>query len=95
MDQHTRYLIANARLAALSDPASWTPEELLDVFALANPPVSFRRWSERLTLLGSAAAPTPEPVQDDTQQTMNAILGGKLDHLIKDGVISVQEIKSE
>lgn len=100
MDLSTRYLLACARLQALSNPKTWTQEDLLDVSGLINPPVSFERWKANMqgfeaVPAAPAVQPAPEgPGNAETAQTMDAILNGQMKGLFDAGVLSIQEVKS-
>ena len=100
MTPEARYLIASARLVALSDPQTWTPDDLADVSALVEPPMSFSRWLERRNAQGQAqqAAPLAVPLEDDTKKpdyettaTVDSLLGGELRQLVKNGIVSIEE----
>jgi hypothetical protein len=100
MTPEARYLIASARLVALSDPQTWTPDDLADVSALVEPPMSFARWLARRNAQGQTApAIEVAPVaQDDankpdyeTTATVDSLLGGELRQLVKNGIVNIEE----
>ena len=95
-----RYLMANARLAALADTTRWTAEEVADVASLISPALSFGEWCARCASLPSpgdpAGAPPPlSPTQEDpdpmTSATMRGILSGEAKELIDLGILRVEE----
>ena len=96
MTPESRYLIASARLAALSDPQAWTPEDLADVIALVDPPMSFARWMERRgAQVQSVPTQAPIPASDEpdmeTTATVNSLIGGDLRQLVTDGIVEITE----
>jgi len=102
MNPEVRYFLACARLAALGDIRTWTPQDLMDVCALVEYPVSFEAWLKRRATLpnseGTAPAPVnaapPEDVPDpETTATMEALLSGKGKELIDKGILSIEEVK--
>lgn len=103
MTPEARYLIASARLVALSDVKLWTADDLADVSALVEPPMSFARWQDRRNAqaqLQAAPVPpaAPEPAEDDedepdfeTTATVDSLMHGELRPLVANGVVSITE----
>jgi hypothetical protein len=98
MTPETRYMMANARLAALADVQSWTAQDLSDVFALTAPGVPFEEWMRRIQPATPAPAsanlppePTPNDPDPQTTETMRMLLGPKGKQLQEMGIISIKE----
>jgi hypothetical protein len=92
MTPEARYLIACARLAALGEPKTWTPDDLMDVAALVDPPVSFEAWMQKVAKrLSPTETEQPKVADPDTTATMESLLHGDLQHLAAQGIVSVAE----
>lgn len=102
MTPEMRYMVANARLASLSDVLTWTAQELQDVFALTSPSVPFDDWAKRATVPPPAVAapvaspsipePTPEDPDPETSRTMAMLLGPEGKRLQDLGIVSIKEV---
>ena len=97
MTPEMRYMVANARLASLSDVPSWTASDLQDVFALTSPSVSFEDWTRRI---GSPAVASPvaesDPADPDpeTSRTMRMLLGPEGKQLQDLGIMELKEVSA-
>lgn len=100
MNLDIRYMVANARIAALADVRNWTSEDLQDVFALTSPSVPFEEWTKRVQGSAPSAtpapvapiAPTPEDPDPETTKTMRMLLGPEGKRLQDLGIITVKEV---
>lgn len=107
MNEPTRFILAQCRLAALGDVRSWTTEDLLDVAALApRSGIGFEQWRQAL---GAAPAQEVAPAEEQpiyakdgelvtdltTSETMEAILAGKHNEHAKNGVFSLIAIHED
>lgn len=94
MTPEMRYMVANARIAALADVQSWTAQDLQDVFALVSPSVALDEWLKRVQITPVAAAPVVEAAEDpdpDTTRTMAMLLGPEGKRLEDLGILSIKE----
>lgn len=90
MTPEMRYMVANVRLAALSDPRTWTTQDLQDVFALVAPSVPFEDWLARVQPT-TAQAPASDDPDPETTRTMAMLLGPEGKRLQDLGVLSIKE----
>lgn len=93
MTPEMRYMVANARIAALADVQSWTAQDLQDVFALVSPSVALDEWLKRVQITPVAAAPAVEAADPDpdTTRTMAMLLGPEGKRLEDLGILSIKE----
>jgi hypothetical protein len=101
MNTGARYILANCRLAAMADVSRLTDDELLDIAALAPAPTtSMDEWMRRRDIIrpqeepAAAQAPQEEVEDPVTTASVQAILNGEANELIKLGILEVREVKS-